>query len=157
MPATPPPGRRAQPHLLRWVLVGMLGFFFTIAIGVTYGILHKRSIERKCDLLATWVKTTHPAGAYPSIALPAGFADMSEDHTVNAVVLPDGRVVLLLRTSLGWHHNWSGTVYCTTPLQSADFGQDANGRPTINIKGLDDHYITEKASNHLYHVAFDLG
>ena len=76
---------------------------------------------------------------------------------VDAVVLPGGRIILLFKTSLGWHHNWSGVIYSSSPLQQSDVGQDAYGRPMIQVNGLEEHFIERKVNDRHYEVAFDLG
>jgi hypothetical protein len=83
---------------------------------------------------------------------------------VDAVVLKDGTVILLLKTSLGWHHNWSGIIYSSSPLTPSEINDDSYGRPQVWISGkpdgpnlLEDHFIETKLNDCLYFVAFDLG
>src|SRR5438045_1938363 len=65
-----------------------------------------KKFDRKCEAVAVWVKNNHPTpGAYPDLALPASSKSLTADHVVDAVMLPDGRVVLVLKTSVQWRHN----------------------------------------------------
>ena len=67
--------------------------------------LRERAIGRDCEPVISWVRSSHLVpGIHQNLTLPAEFRRQSADGRVDAVVLEDGRVILLLKTSLGWHH-----------------------------------------------------
>jgi hypothetical protein len=153
-PASPRPVYRRvkRPGGGGWVLKIVLFFLAMIAIGATYGVMHRRALEKNCNDLAAWIETRHPPGAYPAIELPGQFRDLAINHTVNAVVFSSGRVVLLLRTSDGWQGHWKGIVYSTTPLQTQDIASDSQGGPRVNVQGLADHVLTGRTTPRLYQI-----
>ena len=58
--------------------------------------------QSDCEQAISSVKTSHPdPGVYRQLALPAQFHRLAARGTVDAVVLPDGRIVLLLKETTG--------------------------------------------------------
>ena len=121
---------------------------------------HQESIPAPatdCERVATWVKTTHPkSGTYPGLDLPSSFRSLATDGKVDAVVLSDGRIILLFKTSIGWKGNWSGFIYASSPLKSSEMGKDYYGRPKLMIVGLQDHFVEQKVDDQNFKVSFDL-
>jgi hypothetical protein len=118
----------------------------------------RRALDRDCGRLAAWVKASFPApGSHSRLALPAQFRALAADGAADATVMPDGRVVLLLKTSLGWHGNWSGVVFFTGPIRPAEVGRDAYGRPQVMVPGLSYHFVKKGVDDRHFVVAFDLG
>ena len=101
---------------------------------------------------------------HADLALPAKFQWLSANGKVDAVVLTDGKFILLLKTFLGWHHNWSGIIYSSAPVKPSWIDKDYYGRPRIWISDtpegpnlLEDHFIETNVNDYLYFVTFDLG
>ena len=132
-----------------------------IAGALWYGsLLRQRRILSDCDKVVAWVRATHSsAGKFPGLKLPPALRRVSDPNegTVDAIVLPDGRIYVLIRSSLSWHHNWSGFIHGSAPLLPSEIGKDAYGRPVILIDGLREHFVHEKVNDRHYDVRFDLG
>ena len=115
------------------------------------------SVSRDCEQAISWVKTSHPdPGVYRQLALPAQFHRLAARGTVDAVVLPDGRIVLLLKETTGEHERRTGMIWSNSPLKPSEIGSDSRGRDRIRIDGIQDHYIGEKIDDRHYRVIFDL-
>ena len=143
---------------IRWLLI--LSVFLLLGIAATVALLvfQGRATARDFEQAITWAKINCPApGTYPDLSLPAELRHLSADGHANGIVLPDGRIVLLLKTSLGWHHNWKGVIYSSHPLKPGEIGVDAYSRQRITIPGVEEHHVTKKVSERFYKVAFDLG
>ncbi len=72
-------------------------------------------------------------------------------------MLPDGRIVLLVKKMIGWKGNWSGKIYCTGAVKPNEIGRDAYGRPMLLFKGLSDHFIIKQIDSQHFEASFDLG
>ena len=144
-----------------WVRWGLVAFTLVSVLAATGFVFHwakERAFSRECEQTILWVGANYgKAGVYPRVALPSNLKSLSEDGTVDAVVLPDGRIVLLFKETLEWHHNWSGFVFTSAPLKPGEIGRDSYGRPTIQVNGLDEHFVEERVNDRLYRVRFDLG
>ncbi len=152
--------RKAPRRWLRWSVAGLC--LCAAAVGGFYSLhaLYQRRLLRDCDQVVAWVRATHPlAGKYPGLKLPPALRGLSDPHdgTVDAVVLPDGRVFVLIRNSIGIHHNWWGFIHASAPLLPSEIGKDAYGRPQILIDGLDENFVDEKVNDRHYNAGFDLG
>jgi hypothetical protein len=118
----------------------------------------RRVLDQRCAALASWVKATYPApGAHPAILLPPQFRTLASDHLVDAIALGDGRVLLLLRTSLSWHHNWTGMIYSTGAIRPSEISPDASGRPQVMYPDLPEHFVSKQIDDTHFAAAFDLG
>jgi hypothetical protein len=116
----------------------------------------QRKFERDCEKLALWVKSIHPnPGSYRDLDLPASMRSLSADNTVDAVVLPDGRVVLMLKASIGYKGNWSGVIYASGSVTSGEIGTDPDGLSHIN--GLPWHFIEKQVDARHFIVTSNLG
>ncbi len=146
--------RRVRSFLKRGILTLVL---FSMILG--FGIwAAERMFNRDLEIVAAWVRKTHPLpGVYYGVALPTSQHSLTADSATDAVVLPDGRVVLLLRATIGWHGNWWGIIYASGPLNPNEIGTDAYGRPTITIKGIPYNYIEKTVDLQHFNAAFDLG
>jgi hypothetical protein len=106
-----------------------------------------RAFERDCREVAAWAKTTHPkAGSYTALPLPNSQRLLSGNGKVDAVLLADGRVVLVFRMSVSDSDNghWSEIIYASGPIASAEIGKDPSGRSHILIDGLSEHVIEKQ-------------
>jgi len=151
-----PPQKGRQPHRLAVAVVGMVAL--EAALVVAWRWSEKTMLERDRVKLAAWVGMSYPVpGVHSDLVLPAQFRSLSADGNVDAIVMPDGRVVLLLKTSFSWHQNWSGFIFATGPILPAEVGTDAYSRPQVTIHGLSDHFVAKKVDDRHFAVAFDLG
>jgi hypothetical protein len=104
-----------------------------------------RAFERDCQTVAAWVKTTHPtAGSYLAIPLPNSQRLLSGDGKIDAVVLPDGRVVLVARMAVVSDGHWLEIIYASGPIAPAEIGKDPSGRAHILINGLSENVVTKQ-------------
>jgi hypothetical protein len=147
--------RRRRISIWTLLVVGLLAAFAT---ALTLRHLREKAFLADCDRLVTWVTANYPAaGTYPDIDLPAALSSLSETAKCDAVVLPDGRVIVLIQRSIGFKHNWSGVICTSAPLKPSEIGQDYYGRPLVEIDGLRDHVIFQQLDDTHYEVGFDLG
>lgn len=140
-------GSGAWPAVPTWpvrrLTLEALGLLATLVfIVAAWRRIERSSLDCRCAMLAAWVKATYPGpGACPDVPLPPSFTPLAADGSVDAVVLADGRVVLVLKTAPGWHHNWSGFIFASGPIQPNEIGTDPYGRPEVTIPGLPMHFI----------------
>ena len=95
-----------------------------------------------------------PVGGHPNVSVPGLKLFYSEE--LDVAVLPDGRTVLLIKTSIGWKGNYDGYVYASAPLTTAEFASDYYGREEILIPGLGSIVVRKKYSATFFKVFFDL-
>ena len=132
------------------------------ASAVALNALREWAIDRDCEQVIAWVRSSHPApGSYPGLPMPAEFRWLSIHGAVDAVVLKDGRVVLLLKTLLFGHDNdsWKGIVYSSSPLKPGELYKDDRGVWILIRDTPQDNYpfgvIETKVNDRLYFVEFD--
>jgi hypothetical protein len=151
------PARRFPKFALAgMVLIPLAGFASVVVQQWNYVI----TLDQKLQNITAWVSANHPTpGSYPALPLPAAFQSLSENGTADAVITHDGCVILILKTELAWHGNWSGIIYSSRPIFPAEFGKEytAEGRPAIRIEGLADHFIVKQIDNQHFRAACDLG
>lgn len=153
---------------LRWVL-SIAALLTLLIVAVSFlRQWEQQAFERKCGQIISWVKANHSTpGNFLDLNLPPALNSLSADGQVHAVVLPDGRVVILLKTSIGWKQNFTGIVYTSAPLQPTEIrNYYYDGEPEIWINaspntcpgnGLPEHCIKKKFNDHCYEVEFNLG
>jgi hypothetical protein len=112
--------------------------------------------SRDCEQAISWVRTSYPApGVYRQLALPPQLHRLSARGTVDAVVLPDGRIVLLLKETVDEHEWRRGIIWSSSPPKSSEIDRTPHGRDRIRINGLQDVYVTVKIDDRHYHVLLD--
>lgn len=105
--------------------------------------------------IANWVKANFPA---PSVnhdfQLPGQFPTLPDGRRVQAIVLRNGQLLLLItlyqETSLS--DGGPAIAYVTSPLMPRQIGKDGDGRSIIKIKGVWAHHVTEQLSPCLYRI-----
>ena len=102
----------------RRIIAGVVLSILLVGSAAVLKPLRERAIGRDCEQLMSWVRSSHLAPGAHQLALPAQFQRLSViDGKVHAIVLKDGRIVLLLKTSLNSQHGYyQGIVYCSGPL-----------------------------------------
>jgi hypothetical protein len=108
--------------------------------------------------IAAWLQTQQLApGGHDGVKLPAEFRSSAANGTVDVFVSPNGRITFLLKTSIGWKHNYTGLIYSTAPFDAADIAEDYYGRDIIGIEFFGEPAIERKVNDQIYEVFFDLG
>jgi hypothetical protein len=108
--------------------------------------------------IAAWLQTQRLApGGHDGVELPAQFRSSAANGTVDVFVSPNGRIIFLLKTSIGWKHNYEGFIHSTAPFSAADFAEGYNGRDIIGIEFFGQPAIERKVDDQTYEVFFDLG
>ena len=146
----------------RRIIAGVVLLMLLPASAVALNALREWAIDRDCEQVIAWVRSSHPApGSYPGLPMPAEFRWLSIHGAVDAVVLKDGRVVLLLKTLLFGHDNdsWKGIVYSSSPLKPGELYKDDRGVWILIRDTPQDNYpfgvIETKVNDRLYFVEFD--
>jgi len=113
--------------------------------------------DRECGKLADWIRSSHPSpGRSFTLTLPGARSNMAEDHRVHGATTTDGKVVFILKTSLGFHHNWDGYLYSSGPIAPNEIGPDGWGRTQVRIPGLPYHYIAKQRDSRHFVVGSDV-
>jgi hypothetical protein len=77
-----------------------------------------------------WVaKQDVPPGKARELPLPPELADRSCEGKVHVARLGDGRLCVLLKTSIGWKDNFEGVFSCDGPLRPDEIARHADGQP----------------------------
>ncbi|MCX5662696.1 MAG: hypothetical protein NTW19_23700 [Planctomycetota bacterium] len=143
---------RVMRPLLILALIAMIGL-----IAWPNRQARNRALEKSCRDLVVWLKLQHlEAGLHEDVALPTSFAPLAQNGKATVVVLPNGELAICLKASIGFHQNWSGSIYVSSPIQETDLSHDYYGRPVVPIDGLPSHFVSEVVSKHLFHAGFDL-
>jgi hypothetical protein len=149
--AAPRPTSRASA-VYSLMLVGIV--LAPFILGGAYHILTRPDLPG----VAAWLQTQNLApGEHDAIELPAQFRLTSANGTVDVVVSPTGRIAFLLKTSIGWKHNYEGYVYSTEPLQPQEFFLGYGDREAIELSKGEQPFVERKIDDHTYEVFFDLG
>jgi hypothetical protein len=148
-------GRRKQIRsALKAAAIAMA--FCTVAL-IAGRYAAEKYFDRKCETLAAWVRSAHPLpGAYTDLPLPNSLHALSDDGLVDAVVTPDNRVVLMLKTLLWFHHNWFGVIYSTGPITANEIGPDGWDRTRVSFPGLPYHFIAHQHDSRHFSVGSDV-
>jgi hypothetical protein len=149
----------------RRIIAGTVLLMILVGSPFVLNAVREWVICRDCERVISWVRSNHPApGRYPDLHLPEEFRWLSINGGVDAVVLKDGRVILLLKTSIGWKENWRGVIYTSSPFEPCEMQNGSyGGRSEIYISDtpqgnnlLESHFIETKMNDRLYFAAFDL-
>src|SRR5258708_6313563 len=101
----------------RYIVIAGLVLLVVGGTAALWSHWREAHFERECDAVVAWVGTGHVLpGTYPALALPPNLSHVADFGRVHAVVLPDGRVYVVIPTKLGWHHNWEGVLRGSAPL-----------------------------------------
>ena len=144
----------------RGIIASVVFLMLLAASAVVFNALCERVVDRNCEGVIAWVRSNHPApGGYPGLPMPAEFRWLSVDGEVDAVVLEDGRVILLLKTLLYGHDNtsWKGIVYSSSPLKPDELSKIGDQGQWIRKGDAPQgayYYIETKVNDHLYFVGF---
>jgi hypothetical protein len=157
-------GRRAigpsgiTGHFGRFLLAFTALPIAALVVAVVVQHVQARAFDRGCADLAAWVRMTYPSPAtHAQLPLPGRFRSLASDHYTDAIVLPDGRVLLLLPTSFWGHDCSSGIVYLSGPVRPGEIGTDNYGRPQFTFPSLLECYIEKQIDTQHFIVAYDLG
>src|SRR5688500_14213800 len=114
----------------------------------------------ECERTLAWVKSRDlPPGTAGRVALPLRLAGLSSVGTVDAVRTADGRTCVLLKSSIGWKENFTGTLCCDSPLRPEEIIERPNFPAYISLvgfPGFEELFLTEKRSDAWFRVHFDL-
>jgi hypothetical protein len=105
--------------------------------------------------VADWVKANSPPRSVNSnVQLPPGISMPPGGHRIQAILVPNGPVLILMtlyqEISIG--DRGPALVYVTSPLRPDQIGHDSQGRPSIRIHEIWDHYIERQISPQIYLV-----
>ncbi len=149
--------------LLAVITVITLGICFTLIIfyAIPNGLVVLDGTPPESDFQAALQDLTKlglGSGTHTAVDLPPSLGHLSQDGKVNAVVTPNGRLIVLFKTHIGWKENYEGFVYSDAPLRANELGTDSYGRSIIQIVGLDKDYpvIQKQLRTHWFEVYFDL-
>ena len=103
-----------------------------------------------------------PVGGHPNVSVqalnsfPSSILNSFPTARMDVAVRPDGRTVLLIKTSIGWKGNYDGYVYASAPLTAAEVTSDYYGRDEILIPELEGIVVRKKYYASFFEVFFDL-
>jgi|SRR5882672_1635873 len=148
------------------IVVAIL-FAFCVILSICFAVLLKRyyseprmpSEDDRRELIEEIERNIKVIGSYPGYTLPRKLSYFSSNSKANVVLTPDMRVIVLVKSSVGWKENFEGWVLSSKPLLPGEVTRDAYGRAIIIVPSLDssDPVIRKKISELIYEVFFDLG
>jgi len=145
------PARDRRPLTAARIAAGLVLYAAMVAGGRWIAL---KSFDHECRSLAAWLITNHPTpGAYSGLALPANRKRLADTGTVDAVVLPDGRVVLVLKREDLWE-GWTGMIYCSGPIKPGEIAADAYGLHVI-ISGIPQHVVRKQLDSQHFIAGWD--
>jgi hypothetical protein len=119
---------------------------------------------RDCNAVVAWVRSTHTVpGDYKDLTLPSSLEYLSNDRRVEAVLLGDGRVVLLFQSETPWISFCRYTLFSSSPLTGYEVGVGHPdpwftshwGYPELRVAGLPNFCIFSTLSANDYIVGMN--
>jgi hypothetical protein len=114
----------------------------------------------ECAQVLAWAVGQLPAGTESELALPPRLAGLSRGGVVQAIRSDNGRTCVLLKRTIGWKGNFTGTLCCDGPLAPEEIvrGHAAYAdyvllRGSIHFNEL---YVAKRLGERWLHVYFDL-
>jgi hypothetical protein len=117
-----------------------------------------------CTAVVAWVRSTHTApGDYKDLTLPSSLEYLSNDGRVEAVLLSDGRVILLFQSETPWISFCRYTLFSSSPLTGYEVGVSHPdpwftshwGYPELRVAGLPNFCIFSTLSPSDYVVGMN--
>lgn len=94
------------------------------------GAIFQRRPAMNTEPVLEWVaKQDVPPGKAHELPLPPELAHQSCEGKVHAAHLGDGRLCVLLKTSIGWKGNFEGVFSCDAPLHPDEITRHADDQP----------------------------
>lgn len=100
-----------------------------------------------------------PVGVSTQIELPDYLAERAGRASIDVIQLVDSRIVILLKTWVGWKGNYRGILCLSDAVRSEEIKVLANGRRYIALPGpppWEELYVQNKLSDEIWDVFFDL-
>ncbi len=98
----------------------------------------KRVSLDECKKVINWVKEQNiPADTACKLQLPPHLAGIAKENVVRAMHTRDGRYCILLKTYIGYKHNFEGIFYSDSPLPESEIALSCYGKNCIYIQGKD--------------------
>jgi hypothetical protein len=101
-------------------------------------------LERDCARLAHWLCAHQAPGSYSALALPGKFARLSDAGSADAIVRPDGGVVLVLKIQ------WFELIYSSSSNAPPEIKTDSFGRRYLPISGQPAYLIDTQLNGNFY-------
>jgi hypothetical protein len=111
------------------------------------------AFDRDCRTVVEWVKSIRPLpGDYGAIPLPPSQRLLAVDGTIDARILPDGSVLLVVRRFMNADESWSEVIYASSPAAASQIATDAFGKRKVVLaqiphfveKQIDSQHFTAK-------------
>ncbi|HZZ42554.1 MAG TPA: hypothetical protein VFE58_06430 [Tepidisphaeraceae bacterium] len=156
--------RRRKQRVVRWAgaIILCVGAFLAVLKRGTKQ--PSRDQLRDCNTVVAWVRSTHSdPGDYKNLTLPPSLDYLSNDGRVEAVLLTDGRVILLFQSEKPWISFCRYTLFSSTSLTGYEVGTDHPdpwftphwGYPELRVTGLPNFCIFSKLSPNYYVVGMN--
>lgn len=121
-------------------------------------LAHPSSME--CVEVLQWVAKTLPAGSEGELTLPPDLAGLSRGGVVQAARDRNSRTCVLLKRTIRWKGNFSGTLCCDREITPGEIVRGPAGNVDyLAINGsirLKEVYVSKQLSDRWFHVYFDL-
>jgi hypothetical protein len=115
---------------------------------------------RECSLALAWAREQLSSTIETELVLPPNLAMLSRNNVIQAIQTSDCRTCTLLKKTIGWKGNFTGTLCCDKPIEQ---GEIVRGKPPfsdyISINGsvyFNELYVTKPLSEFWFHVNFNL-
>ena len=150
----------AQPHMVG-VLLQSIGIrMFSDRNQELETGVGKVNVNCRCNSVLRWVTRKNlPRGKVTRLELPENFSNRLASSQVDALRTENDLYCVLLKSSIGWKENFTGTLCCNRPLNPDQVIKDTPDRIYISITGFfpfEELYLSKDHGNGKYHVYFDL-
>lgn len=117
-------------------------------------------VRWECDAILNWViSQDFPQGAAVRLMLPDNLAENLATGYIDALKMGTHFHCALVKATIGWKDNFSGTLCCNKPLSPDYLVNDKSGQTYISIPGFfafEELYVSKNHGRGIYHVYFDL-
>lgn len=135
-------------------IVSALSHRWLVACGLAYP-----SWEECAEVLA-WTAEQLPAGTESELALPLRLAGLSRRGVVQAIRSDDRRICVLLKRTIGWKDNFTGTLCCDGPLAPDEIVRgDVATADYVSLRGsvhFNELYVAKRLGEGWFRVYFAL-
>ncbi len=146
----------------------LLVIFMVVVLGMVSGLFHRWLVARglaypsweECAQVLAWVSEQLPVGTESELVMPLHLSRLSRGGVIQAIRSDNGRTCVLLKRTIGWKGNFSGTLCCNGSLAPgeivpgcAPYADYISLHGSIHFKEL---YVAKRLGEGWFRVYFDL-
>lgn len=136
--------------------------------GMVSGLFHRWLVARglvypsweECAQVMGWAAERLPAGAESELPLPPSLKKLSCGGVIQAIRSENARTCVLIKRTIGWKGNFTGTLCCGGPLAPDEIVHGAYpSADYISLRGsayFNELYVARRLGENWFRVYFDL-